>query len=217
VVAVGKGRGRESIDRRSRSRSRAGTRIFCELLHENLGKSFRHTGLNILVARRGHTSTCVQSLISILFAVSQSIRLVYAMAPPRRKAGRIQKQITSIGNAIYQSNQAFKDSKRAMQASRSIISIQSIQASKGKRQGKGQSTAQHPTCNLPCMRACMQALACRYNRLLSVGFRLIRKAIGINLMGDGWLLIMQALKILSTYDHRSVRTGHPVRSAIHKH
>jgi hypothetical protein len=22
---------------------------------------------------------------------------------------------------------------------------------------------------------------------------------------------------LSTYDHRSVRTGHPVRSAIHKH
>jgi hypothetical protein len=35
------------------------------------------------------------------------------MAPPRRKAGRIQKQITSIGNAINQSNQAFKDSKRA--------------------------------------------------------------------------------------------------------
>jgi hypothetical protein len=23
--------------------------------------------------------------------------------------------------------------------------------------------------------------------------------------------------LISTYDHRSVRTGHPVRSAIHKH
>jgi hypothetical protein len=23
--------------------------------------------------------------------------------------------------------------------------------------------------------------------------------------------------IISTYDHRSVKTGHPVRSAIHKH
>jgi hypothetical protein len=23
--------------------------------------------------------------------------------------------------------------------------------------------------------------------------------------------------LLNTYDHRSVRTGHPVRSAIHKH
>ena len=30
-------------------------------------------------------------------------------------------------------------------------------------------------------------------------------------------IIMFEKSLIITYDHRSVRTGHPVRSAIHKH
>ena len=36
--------------------------------------------------------------------------------------------------------------------------------------------------------------------------------------GDSLMGIMDKLNDnIDTYDHRSVRTGHPVRSAIHKH
>ncbi|KAG9666095.1 hypothetical protein KCU99_g9991, partial [Aureobasidium melanogenum] len=37
------------------------------------------------------------------------------------------------------------------------------------------------------------------------------------IMGDGWfVMILQKIRVSSTYGHSQLKTGHPVRSAIHK-